>query len=66
MFLRSRFFLSLCAVSILRKYYKVDAMVVAGMTAYRLGVEGNQVLIFSEKVDGYLKCTGNGVYALVE
>ncbi|WP_421722143.1 DUF2026 family protein [Alloalcanivorax xenomutans] len=64
--LKSCFFFSMSAAAILRRHYKVDAKVTAGIAAYRLGVEDRHTLIFAEAVDGYLECTDNGFHAWVE
>lgn len=64
--LKSCFFFSMFAAGILRRYYKVDAKVTAGIAAYRLGVQDKNTLMFAEAVDGHLECTGDGFHAWVE
>ncbi|WP_148255300.1 DUF2026 family protein [Aidingimonas lacisalsi] len=64
--LKSCFFFSMFAAAIMRRHYKIDAKVTAGIAAYRLGMDDKHTLMFAEEVDGYLECTDNGFHAWVE
>jgi len=64
--LKSCFLFSMFAAAILRRYYKVDAKVTAGIAAYRVGVQDKHTLMFAEAVDGRLECTDTGFHAWVE
>lgn len=64
--LKSCFFFSMFGAAILRRHYKINATVTAGIAGYRIGSGDKNVLMFAEAVGNELRCTENGFHAWVE
>lgn len=64
--LKSCFYFSMFAAAILRRHYKLEATVTAGIAGYRIGEGEQNVLMFAELVGNELQCTDNGFHAWVE
>ena len=64
--LKSCFFFSMFGAAILRRHYKINATVNAGIAGYQIGNGDKNILMFAEPAGNELRCTANGFHAWIE